>query len=143
MTAYFGAFFNSMNYFYNNPTFLLWYCSYFFTFLDLKKSKLCCSYNDQEKNTLTFKKWDRWENFRIGKNRRKLYDLQLIFCLSLHTSVNIWKRTLFTKFLTTGRTQKLCNPLDGWLDCLIPANPQTDYIICMLTWDFKVWRIRT
>ena len=36
-------------------------------------------------------------------------------------------RALFTNFSTPGLTYKLCNPLDNWLDWLIPTNHQTDY----------------
>ena len=38
-------------------------------------------------------------------------------------------RPLFTNFLTSVLTYKLCNPQDDWLDWLIRTHPRTDYII--------------
>ena len=48
-------------------------------------------------------------------------------------------RALFTKFLTPVLTREFCNPLDDWLDWLIPANHQVDYKICELTPELKSW----
>ena len=48
-------------------------------------------------------------------------------------------RALFTKFLTPGLTREFCNPLDDWLDWLIPANHQADYKIRGLTQELKSW----
>ena len=54
------------------------------------------------------------------------------------SDINKTLLTLFTKFLTSGLTGKLCYPLDDWLDWLIPTNHQTDYIILRLTRKLKV-----
>ena len=48
-----------------------------------------------------------------------------------------------TKFLTPGLICKLSILLDDWLGWLIPANHQTCYIICRLTWKLKIWWIRS
>ena len=71
------------------------------------------------------------------------YALLMVKILLLKISFSAAFRSLFTKFLTPELTHKSYNSLDDWLDWLIPINHQTDYIIRRLTWEFKVWRIRT
>ena len=48
-------------------------------------------------------------------------------------------RTLFTKFLTPGLIREFCNPMDNWLNWLIPTNHQADYKIRVLTQELKSW----
>ena len=48
-------------------------------------------------------------------------------------------RALFTKFLTPSLSNEFCNPLDDWLDWLIPTNHQADYKIRRLTQELKSW----
>ena len=52
-------------------------------------------------------------------------------------SISLWD--LFTKFLTPGLIREFCNPLDDWLDWLIPTNHQPDYKIRWLTHELKSW----
>ena len=52
--------------------------------------------------------------------------------LSFTTASRI-HRALFTNFLTPGLTREFCNPLDDWLDWLIPTNHQAGYLIRKLT----------
>ena len=48
-------------------------------------------------------------------------------------------RALFTEFLTSGLTRELDNPLDDWLNWLIPTNHQGDYKIRGLTQELRSW----
>ena len=47
-------------------------------------------------------------------------------------------RAWFTKFLTPGLIRKLGNPLDDWLDWLIPTNHREGYLIRRLTRELKI-----
>ena len=51
-------------------------------------------------------------------------------------------RALFTKFLTPGLTQELDNPLDDWLNWLIPTNQRAGYLIRRIIRELKIWWIR-
>ena len=100
-------------------------------------------------------------HFLLNKNeerRIKFYILviqmhQFQFDLIRFLSKNNWNKheetykknshwALIIKFLTPGLTHELRNPVNNWLDWLIRTNHRKNYIICMLTRELKVWRIR-
>ena len=95
-------------------------------------------------------------------NSYSLYMLFMVFCVDwkylcnprrFYLKMNSWIiiqiflsfktfRALFTKFLTPGLIHELCNPLDDWLDWLIPTDDRSGYIIRRLIRELKVWWIR-
>ena len=52
-------------------------------------------------------------------------------------------RALFTNFLTPVLAREFCNPLDYWLESTSPTNHPLNCIIQGLTWELKIWWIRT